>query len=145
MDGDRRSHARRARVKKLKDAALFWANAQRGTDTGPVIIDDELAAQLAELGVVYEQETPAIMPEKPAFDVMPENWKAVNAFLSLATQWRLVAVGMGGLMFTGLDYVAAAALFKSGHSKKSQAKFERLMARVRVMEQAALPILNEAG
>lgn len=71
------------------------------------------------------------------FDVMAENWRTVKAFLQLETQWR-VAVGFAGPIWTGLDYQAAAAVFR-GRSRKA---FERLAARLNVMECAALPILN---
>lgn len=37
-------------------------------------------------------------------EVWPELAPAVEAFLAVATQWRVVA-GMAGLIVTGLDYV----------------------------------------
>ncbi|MEL6920964.1 MAG: DUF1799 domain-containing protein [Pseudomonadota bacterium] len=68
------------------------------------------------------------------FGVWPDNWKAMQAFLALDTQWR---VGAGG-GFLGLDYGAAAALFKG----RSTRAFAALMMRVKHIEAGALQELN---
>lgn len=40
------------------------------------------------------------------FEVLPENWDAVNAFLRLRTQWRFKPSGqLAGLNYAGVDVV----------------------------------------
>lgn len=68
---------------------------------------------------------------------MRSNWHSVSVFLSLENQWRILA-GPTGLIWTGLDYRAAAAAFK-GRSRRAWVK---LLADLKIMEDAALPILN---
>lgn len=70
-------------------------------------------------------------------DVWDVNWDALLAFLDLATQWRAIA-GLGGVMWLGLDYVAADVVLRRRGSDGDEV-FEL----IRVMEQAALPVLNE--
>jgi hypothetical protein len=71
------------------------------------------------------------------FDVPRVNWRAVTAFVALETQWRVVA-GAGGLIWCGLDYAAAAAAFR-GRNRRA---WQRLLGELRVMEAAALEVLN---
>lgn len=68
---------------------------------------------------------------------MRSNWHSVSVFLNLETQWRVLA-GPIGLTWIGLDYRAAAAAFK-GRSRRTWVK---LLADLKIMETAALPILN---
>lgn len=77
------------------------------------------------------------MPPQEIFDVMPGNWRAVTAFLALETQWR-VAAGPGGLIWCGLDYAAAAAVFKGRNTQV----WQRLLGQLKEMEAAALGGLN---
>jgi hypothetical protein len=70
--------------------------------------------------------------------VWPENWTSLLAFLDCATQWRALPAGLAGVvLYFGLDYAAVRALI--GHGPEADATF----ADLRVMEAAALPILNE--
>ncbi|WP_425417332.1 DUF1799 domain-containing protein [Oricola indica] len=89
------------------------------------------------LGVQVDAETDAT---GETFAVMAENWRTVKAFLALETQWR-VSAGAGGVIWTGLDYGAATARLR----RRSFRAFDRLMVRLRIMEEAALPILNRGG
>lgn len=63
---------------------------------------DESAADAAALGIEIEP-TPA---KAEHFEVLEENWLAVEMFLRVQTQWRSA---MGGLL--GLDYGAVEWLF----------------------------------
>jgi hypothetical protein len=72
-----------------------------------------------------------------SFNVMRANWRAVTAFLALETQWRVVA-GPAGLVWCGLDYAAVAAAFR-GRNRRA---WQRLLAELKVMEAAALEVLN---
>lgn len=68
---------------------------------------------------------------------MPRNWPSLIAFLLCQTQWRVLAT-MGGLIWQGLDHGAARAALDELGLPVSR------MSDIRVMEAAALPILNEA-
>ena len=71
------------------------------------------------------------------FDPVAEcNWNSLMAFLSCDTQWRVSGVGMAGLVWIGLDYTACDVAFRRGRFS------DELWNDVRVMEEAALPILN---
>lgn len=62
-------------------------------------------------------------------------------FLALQTQWRREIPAMSGqLLWHGLDYAAAESTLRMmGYWKKSAEIFEGL----RIMEAAALPVLNK--
>lgn len=69
--------------------------------------------------------------DEEVIEVWPENWPAVDFFLSLTTQWRH---GMGGP--TGLDYPAVLVLLRRLRLPRAQA--DEMFEVVRVMERAAL-------
>jgi hypothetical protein len=80
--------------------------------------------------------------EAEPFAVWPDNADAVRLFCALATQWRVVVVaGLGGgaAIHTGLDYAALPPAARALGLRIT----EDLFGGVRVMEAAALPILNE--
>lgn len=88
---------------------------------------DETEADAAALGIV--------MPEQPPedFEVLEENWPAVQMFLRLQTQWRTT---MNGLL--GLDYGAVAWILRLYEVEDPRALLEDLQ----VMEAAALLSIN---
>ena len=88
---------------------------------------DETEADAAALGIV--------MPEQPPedFEVLEENWPAVQMFLRLQTQWRTT---MKGLL--GLDYGAVAWILRLYEVEDPRALLEDLQ----VMEAAALLSIN---
>jgi hypothetical protein len=127
---------RPGRGKKLKEAARAWAFARRGLADPDLAVrlDSKTAADFAALGL----SVPDTYPTDPnSFDVMRANWRAVTAFLALETQWRVVA-GPTGLIWCGLDYAAAAAVFR-GRNRRA---WQRLLGELKVMEAAALEVLN---
>lgn len=65
------------------------------------------------------------------------NWKAVTSFLTVETQWR-VAAGFSDFRWLGLDYTAVAAALRG----RSDRAWHRLLCELRIMEGAALEILN---
>lgn len=75
---------------------------------------------------------------------MAENLAALEAFVSLSTQWRYERAGnelTGSRHFwTGLDYAAADAIVRLAARKRKKRK--ALFAAIREMERAALPVLN---
>lgn len=101
----------------------------------PAGIDPDLASDFKELGVNVAPE--AIASKEEAFDVWRVNWKTVISFVTLETQWRVVS-GHAGLTWLGLDYAAAAAVFQG----RSHRVWQRLLSELRIMEHAALEILN---
>jgi hypothetical protein len=70
--------------------------------------------------------------EGEVFEVWPENWRALELFVMLETQWN---VGFSGA--TGLNYLVALAVID--RMKLDQAEADFLFADLRVMERAALP------
>jgi hypothetical protein len=76
--------------------------------------------------------------------VWPENWPTVQAFLCVASQWRVVPIG-GGLapalpVYLGLDYTAARA----GLELAGIAITPEIWRGLQVMEAEACNALNEA-
>ena len=80
---------------------------------------------------------PASAAPSEVTEVWPENWDAMRVFLGMETQWR--RAGMAGAC-VGLDYavlpIVAGAL--------AIAVDEDLLARLRVMEGAAVKAMAEA-
>lgn len=83
----------------------------------------------------HKVQAPAARP-RTDLDIMPRNWPSLLAFLACQTHWRVLAT-MGGLIWLGLDYGAARGALDEAGLPSSR------MADLRVMEAAALPILNE--
>ncbi|MCV0424670.1 MAG: DUF1799 domain-containing protein [Roseibium sp.] len=94
-----------------------------------------MAADFANLGV---KVAPEIIEQEPdTFEVWRVNWKAVRSFLKISTQWQVVA-GASGFVWIGLDYAAAAAALRG----RSDRAWRILLAELRIMEHAALDVLN---
>lgn len=71
--------------------------------------------------------------------IWPENWPTAQLFMALQTQWR-IALGMGQVVWLGLDYAAAqAAMQLLAVPRKDR---QEIFAGLCVMERAALPVLN---
>lgn len=98
-------------------------------------MDADDVAAFAALGVAVD--LPAA-PARTAYEVWPENWDAVCAFLACETQWR-VAVGQGPLIWLGLDYTAVDAVLRRQFPESPPAIFDA----IRVMETAALNVFAE--
>jgi hypothetical protein len=77
---------------------------------------------------MIEKIAPEELPKN--FEVLPENWEAVQMFLRCQTQWRIS--GMGGLI--GLDYGAVAWLLRLYRAKDQRSLLEDLQ----IMEAAVL-------
>ena len=72
----------------------------------------------------------ALLTRQEAFDVWPENWPAVEAFLRVQTQWKVGS--FGGLM--GLDYAGVESAFRMMGVSNTAEMFDTLQ----VMEAAVL-------
>ena len=70
-----------------------------------------------------------------------ENERIVDVFRALATQWRVVAGAMGGIVYQGIDYASAIAIMPAlGVPKCDRAD---VFAGLRIMESAAVTVLNK--
>ena len=76
--------------------------------------------------------------EGTTFEIHEDNQDTVAAFLALQTQWRIIA-GMA-MAYQGLDYGSIPAVLNMiGIPRADRA---RVFAELRIMEIAALPVLN---
>lgn len=68
--------------------------------------------------------------------IFPENWQALDVFMSLSTQWRVGAAGP-----TGIDYNVLPPLFRmKGIPRK---EWPDVLEAIQVMEDKALSIMHE--
>ncbi len=72
------------------------------------------------------------------FGVWPENWPALTAFLSVATQWNIIARPEGGAYWQGLDYAGVDIGLRNSGIEVDTA----LWSDLRVIEAAARNRLN---
>jgi Phage related hypothetical protein (DUF1799) len=70
--------------------------------------------------------------------VWPENVPAVLAFLQGCTQWRVVPVGMGGMLVTGLDYGALRVGLDAAEVRVTP----ELWGDIRIIESGAMAAMN---
>lgn len=71
----------------------------------------------------------------------PHLLPVVKLFSGLRSQWR-TAAGMGGLVFTGLDYSAVEPVMRM--TRCAPKNPERMFEHLRTMEMEAVRVLNEA-
>lgn len=94
----------------------------------------ELADDCALFGV-----DPALFAETDDDDgLWPENAPALEAFLAVTTQWRVVATAKGPLFFAGIDYQGARA----GFDLAGIAMTPEVWADVQMIEAGAWGALN---
>lgn len=91
-----------------------------------------MARDFAALGVTVEPDEAAV----EAVEVWSVNGDVVRLFLDLSTQWR-AAAGFGALVWLGLDYLVVDMMLRRRNLG------DDALADLQVMEQEALPILNE--
>jgi hypothetical protein len=100
----------------------------------PVAMNATFRSEFAQLGAKIPAPETA---EEEDFDPVADcNWDSLMAFLACDTQWRVSGVGMAGLVWIGLDYTACDIVFRRRSFP------DDLWDDVRIMEEAALPILN---
>lgn len=106
----------------------MWARG--GVDTSEAHKDLEAFGAPKELIEKLAEES------KPKdFEIWPENWKAVEVFMRLHTQWKYGA--MGGVI--GLDYSSLPFIFEMLEVDNKKETFQS----IQIMENAALEVLNE--
>lgn len=134
-------------AKKLARAARRWAEADSSA-TRPIEEPDRaaIAADLVALGIDPREQMAGWSGEQPSQDVdgdagtlkLPvELERTIDAFLVGATQWRWMPWGYGAIP-SGMDYGALRAALALARLRLTAEEFEG----VRVMERAALPILQ---
>jgi hypothetical protein len=116
-------------AKKLEAAARHWA---RGGSGQAAPVDDE---ELAAWGITRADLPDEEPDEDTRFEVFPENWEAAQLFLRLFSQWRVGS--MGG--FLGLEYPGVEVVLKRARASDP----DDIFVKIQIMEQAALPVLNE--
>lgn len=89
-----------------------------------------MAGQFAALGVTVAADQVA------AIDILPPNHGSVRAWLECQTQWRRTGL-MTGILYDGLDYPSVRLVLDDLGAPPG------VFADLRVMERAALPILND--
>lgn len=94
-------------------------------------------------GVKQADASKWIGEEEPEGDyaVWLENWPTVYVFMSMSTQWRVIASGMGGIHYQGLEYEALPATMSLMGIRRKD--WPEIFAGLRPMEAAALKILND--
>ncbi len=125
------------------DAARHWARGDPGEDASDG--DDEWREELKGLGVAPGEIERALDgrgdadagAEADAFEIWPENAGTLEIFLSLRTQWSVVA-GMGGIHIQGFRYADVVADLRERRIKHRARVYEDL----KLMEAAALEVLN---
>lgn len=98
-----------------------------------------LGASAEEIAAI--EATLAAEADDAIFEVWPENWEAVCAFLSVSTQWRMVAIvtQIGGqTYYQGLDYAGVEAGLRGAAIATTPA----LWSDLRTIEAAARDALN---
>ncbi|WP_428419184.1 DUF1799 domain-containing protein [Methylibium sp.] len=75
-------------------------------------------------------------------EVWPELWHAVNVFLAMAAQWRVLVIGHR-LYYQGLDLSAIGAPLREHRRIAHAVPFEELMPTLRLLERAARDVLNK--
>ncbi len=80
----------------------------RVDDRAAVTPDADVAADFAAMGAKPLFDIPI---EDDAFEIWPENWPSLCAWLAVETQWR-VQTGSGGLWYQGLDYNAVDVVLR---------------------------------
>ncbi|WP_430229943.1 DUF1799 domain-containing protein [Nitrosomonas communis] len=97
---------------------------------------DALIAMGAPPDVIESTQTQASGETDTDCEIWPENEEAFMLFNSLATQWRISFTGS----FIGLNYPSIeSSMNMLGTKKKRKAE---LFNDIKIMERAALPILN---
>lgn len=117
------------RCKKLSGAGRWWAGARS--------IKDHTEEDAKAWGIKRKKSRTAT-PE--AFEVWEEHWPALELFLAMRTQWRVIA-GMGGAHHQGIDYTALY-----GHPKYARLDYDdqdKLLGQIQHIEAGALAALND--
>lgn len=114
----------------------MWAQRISGQEARSISapVDEVEVNEWAALGVKTQASAGGSHRD---FRVADKHWPVLAIFLSLQTQWR-VLLAEQGLVYLGLDYVAAEALMRMQGVKNRKDVF----AGLQVMEAAAMSVFN---
>ena len=85
-----------------------------------------------------EQDDASDEEQGDTFEVYPQNWSSVLFFSQVGTQWNAIG-GMERTHWIGLNYAGVETQMTQDRKKRA-----KLWAELRVMERAALEVLNSA-
>jgi hypothetical protein len=97
-----------------------------------------MASDFKAFGLVEEAARYAQRPV-PVFEIWPENEIILNVFVSLDTQWRILA-GMAWISYMGIDYCALRDTLEMTGLKRK--RWPEIFSGIRVMESAALKVFR---
>lgn len=114
----------------------MWAYAATGRadHSRAAAIDQDIAEQFALMGVTVIPEDDPAEPE--ALNILPANHASFAVWLECQTQWNIVSIA-NGLLWRGLSYRDVREVLDDMEAPR------HVFADIRVMERAALPVLNE--
>lgn len=95
--------------------------------------------QFDALGIELPDELREAEEAESECEFHPDNRLALVAWVSLQTQWRLI-VGASGTLYQGIEYASIPVVLDSLRVPARQRP--QLLADLRVMERAALTLLN---
>lgn len=72
----------------------------------------------------------------------PEHWDVWELWQALKNDWRLI-VGLGGAAYAGLDKPTAESVMRMWGIKKRRRR--GMLEALLIMEEAALPVLNDSA
>lgn len=73
----------------------------------------------------------------------PHLFTVVDVFANLRSQWRTASAGMGGFLYSGLDYGAIEPTMRMMGVKVADADTADFFKHLKVMEMAAREAMNE--
>lgn len=101
-------------------------------------IDKDVIEGMIAAGFPDEKIAAARSQEKEEeFEVWPDNWRAVDLFRCLGTQWHISPIGR----LMGLDYFRVESAMNLRMIPRGRRR--KLFADIQLMEAAALDYLNE--
>lgn len=106
----------------------------------PCAIDEDFRREALAMGLNPDSLQPPPDPTQWPFILLPENVESLDFFIGLSSQWSRQFTPGGRLVCLGLDYAGVEAALRLHGVPK--AKRAALFSDVRVMERAALPVLN---
>ena len=74
---------------------------------------------------------------KPPVEVWPDNWAAVELFITIGTQWRVGSCGVVGLDYNVLFHLMA-------RKNLNEADFDQLLSDIRALESFALEAIDSS-
>ncbi|MBY6091078.1 DUF1799 domain-containing protein [Maritimibacter alkaliphilus] len=96
--------------------------------------DEDVLADFQAMGLDLPDHVPR---EDDAFEIWPENWHSLIAWIACETQWRVMS-GSGGNWYLGLDYTAVDVVMR-------RLKLEdEVFADLQEMERTALATFAES-